>query len=854
MSRSGPYSDRHAGQRFRLAARLAVRAAVRSLASGDDGARLLVIALIIAVAAVTAVTRLTDRVDAAIIDQSAQTLGADRVLEQDHPPSPAQQRALADPALTIASRTRLSTALAVGDQLLRVSLSAVSPNYPLAGQITLRRDGHRQTVRHGPPAGRVWIAPAVAARLSIGPGDTLSIGQARFVVAARLIEAPGGGVGRLDTAPSVMIRAADLAATGLTGPGARVHEDRLIDGPPKALVRLSDRLAPTLVGGARLVSPRQANRGLAAAMDKAEVFLDLAALAAVVLAGIAIALSATRHAESQRDAIALYKTLGGPRGVLRLLLAGQLALLGLAALVVGWLLGEAVAMGLVAMVARLFSVALPAGHWWASWPAAGTALVLLAVFAWPIQRHALATPPARVLSRTRDTHRRRSWPAHVLALLSVAVMAVFATGDLRLTAWVMAGLLAGAAVFAGLTHALLWLLARLRSSLDARLSPALRLGLDGVLRRRATVGLQCVALSMGVGVLLILVVVRGDLLAGWQASIAHDAPNIFLVDVMAGQRAGIARRLQAAGVDAPTFYPIVRARLTSVNGQALAAHPERRRAAGRLAKRAINLSRAATLKADNRIVAGHWWSKTDTAGAHDVTPVSIADSVARRLSVGIDDRLGFDVAGQSLTLRVASIRHIDWSSLQPNFFMLLPPDSLSDLPTRWITSIYLAPTQTPALADLVRAYPDINVIDIAALLDRVKSLIQRVSLAVELVFGFTLAAGMVVLAAAMGVHRRQRRREAAVLRALGATSGQLRRAAWVECLIIALLAGLPAAGAARVAAGLLASEVLHVPYGARPVIWLGALAVAVGLIATVGVLSLGDVRRQPAWRALRAGD
>ena len=351
-----------------------------------------------------------------------------------------------------------------------------------------------------------------------------------------------------------------------------------------------------------------------------------------------------------------------------------------------------------------------------------------------------------------------------------------------------------------------------------------------------------------------LVIVRGDLLAGWQAQVADNAPNRFVINVEADQRGPIRDYLAARDIAAPTFYPIVRARLAAINDARLAGSPATLERAGRLAERAINLSWADTLKADNTVTEGAWWPELDARNARAPAAMSIADSVARRLDIGLGDRLVFDIAGQSLTGEVTSIRHIDWSSLQPNFFVLFAPDALADTGASWITSFYVAPGAETTLAGLVERFPNLNVIDIGAILARLEQLIARVSLAVELVFGFTLAAGLVVLVAAMTIHREARTREAAVLRALGATSKRLRRAAWAECVIIGGLAAIPAAGVGQVAARLIADYALHVDYHARPGIWLLGVAIAVAGIAAVGVAALGDVRRQPAWRALRDGE
>lgn len=834
-----------------LAARLTLQSTRVALAR-PGATRLLVAALIVAVASVVAVTRITDRVGAAVIAQAGQTLGADLKIELNDPPSPEQRALLTDPAITTAATTSLTTALARGDRLLRASLSAVPRRYPLSGALTITdASGEQREVTHGPASGHVWVASAVLARLHLAVGDTLTVGQSQLQISARLDAEPGGGGRVFDTAPRVLINADDLAATGLAGPTARLDHALLVNAPAGQRAELREQLAATLAPGESIVDPASANRGLASAMDKAGVFLNLAALSAVILAAVAVTLSALRHGAAQRETIALYKTLGGARGVIRRVLAGQLLLLGSLGLVIGWLIGELAQAGLAGIVARLFEVALPGGQLTAAWPAAGVVAVLLAGFAWPALAGVLATPPARILAGSVNTPRRRRWPAYGTAFAALAIMAGAATGDWRLALWVLGGLGGAALVFAAVVVSLLAGLSRVRRALDGRLPPALRLGLDGLLRRRGPTLIQSVALGLGLTVVFVLVIVRGDLLAGWQAQVADNAPNRFVINIEADQRGPIRDFLTRRDIPAPVFYPIVRARLAAINDARLADSPAALERAGRLAERAINLSWAGSLKADNTLTEGAWWPELGARDANAPAAMSIADTVARRLDIGLGDRLGFDIAGQSLTGEVTSIRHIDWSSLQPNFFVLFAPAALSDFGASWITSFYVAPGAEATMAGLVERFPNLNVIDIGALLDRLERLISRVSLAVELVFGFTLAAGLVVLLAAMSIHRDARRREAAVLRALGATSHQLRRAAWAECVIIGALAALPAAAAGQIAARLIAEYALHVDYHARPGIWLIGVAVAVAGIAATGVAALGDVRRQPAWRALR---
>ncbi|MES1924769.1 FtsX-like permease family protein [Salinisphaera sp. T31B1] len=821
-------------------------------AQGKSAWTILLVALIVAVAAVTAVNQMTDRVRAGMTRQGGVTIAADLKLDLREPLDARRAAWIDEAGVHRAATTVFPSVVSGDDQVTLVSVKAVTPDYPLRGDVTLRRGapGSPQTrIRQAPPPGHVWVEQRVLDAQGLGVGDTLTLGEARLVIDAVLVVEPDRGPGFANIAPRVMMAAADLKATGLLGPGSRAQYAELLAGPPAAVSALRERLAGSLGTGERLRTPAESNRALARALERADVFLDLAALVAVVLAGVAIALTARQHATSRLDEIALLKTLGAPRGLITRMLAWQLAIVGILGIGLGLALGSLAQAGISVIIARAFEIDLPAAGWAAYAAAPLTGAVLLAGFAWPALAGARRTPPARVLARSLDGTGGGPWPVYLAAIAATLVLAAAATGDVMLTVWVVVATATGIALLGAGAFALLWCVAWLRGRLGARLGPGLRLGLAATGRRRAASILQIVAFGVGLIMLFMLVIVRGDLLSGWQTDIAADAPNRFLINITPDQRTQVADYLHGQGIDAQ-FYPLVRGRLTAVNGQAIDADPQRAEAAGELTRRELNLSWTATLKPDNRIVAGRWFDPNDAG-----TPrVSIDESVAERLDAGLGDRLSFDIAGREIAGEVTSIRSIDWSSLQANFYVLFAPETLAGFPATYITSFYLPPERHGLIVDLVRTFPNVSVIDIDAILDQLTTLVDRVSLAVELVFGFTLAAGLVVLVAAMQASLGQRRREAALLRALGARSRWLVQATLVECALIGLCSSMLAAIVAQAAAIVLATQVLDLSYSWRSEVWLAAIAVATLVITASGVIALRDILRQPAWTSLRAAD
>lgn len=808
----------------------------------------LVGALTIAVASAAAVGLFNDRVLQAMTASGSEAIAADLRLELRSPISPARREQIVTYNLTLADTVTFASVAIHAQQTALVAVKAVDANYPLRGALRIAlAGGDEVSVQHGPPPGHVWVEHRVLAELGMHLGDTLKLGRSSFTVSARVVVEPDRGAGFIGLAPRLMMNTQDLAATKLLEAGSRATYRLLIAGTPAQIQTFRHAFKPKLKIGETLRNAAESRPSLRAALDRAASFLNLAALVAVILAAVAIAMSAHQHALARYDELALIKTLGAQKGFLMRMLLWQLFLLGLCGALVGVFLGY-IAQGILAhLVGGAMDLTLPPAHLLSLVPALITGLVILFGFAWPALAQARHAPPARVFQRSLPLpawYGRMLWLA---ALAATAGLVIWRSTDLKLAGSVLAG--------GGAAAVLLWLSARGAIAGLSRLpmhsfllrKPGVRLGVQALLRRPQASALLAVGFGVGLSVLFLLILVRGDLLSGWQQNVAASAPNQFVVNIAADQVAGTKAYLQNSGFDDINIFPMVRARLISLNGKPLQGADSKQEDSAEFLNRELNLSWQWPLKSDNKILKGRWWRSDDKGQAL----VSVEESVADRLGLALGDTLGFDMAGQEFSAQVTSIRKVDWTSMTANFYLLFPPGFLDAYPTTFITSLHVTPSQEDSLGGLVRKYPNISLLNVGALLRQIRHVIDRVSMAVEFVFVFTLLAGALVLFAAVQGSRMQRRNEAAVMRALGAQGRLIKTALLTEFLLVGTLAALLAAVVAQILAIVLATQVFDLEYTIRPMQWMLAIAVSVAGIGTVGMLSVRDILRQPAMTSLR---
>ncbi|NYT59073.1 FtsX-like permease family protein [Alcaligenaceae bacterium] len=821
--------------------RLGVKALRRDWHSGE--LRLLLLALLIAVAAVTSVGFLADRVGRALERDSGQMLGGDLALRADEP-IPAEFLAQAGVRqLDTAQTLQFPSMASSGDKAQLVSLKAVSQAYPLRGAMRLTDTpaGQAVDVAHAPKPGTLWVDPQVLGLLGLAVGDELQVGDSALTITRVISYEPDRGMQFVNVAPRVMMNLDDLPATGLVAPGSRIAYHLLVAGSESSVRDYQHWLEANMQRGQRLSTLETNRPEVQRALTRAHQFLVLVALLTVMIAAVAIALAARRFGLRHQDGIAVMRCLGASKTQLAWMLWVEFLLLAVFASALGSLGGYVVHLGLVSMVDAWLQTSLPAISLRPAWQGMATGFLMLLGFALPPLAALRNVAPARVLRRQAGAA-ARSWPAYLLGLTAFFLLIVWMSGDLRLSVVVAGGFTLALLVFIGLAYLMVWTLGLFRHRSVGR--PALRFALAGMARRKSLTVAQLCALSMGLTILLLLAITRTDLLEGWQSTLPANAPNTFLINIQPDQRDAVTQRLVAAGVDDVVMSPMIRGRLVAINGQAVTGENYEDPRAKRMADREFNLSYADTMPMSNDITEGRWLQA-------DKPEVSLETGLAETLGISLNDSLTFDVAGRPVQVQVSSLRKVDWDSFQANFFAVMSLVALADAPATFITSLHVSPSMQDVVQDLVSTFPNLTVFDVGSILGQIQHVLDQVVQAVQLLFLFTVAAGVLVLGAAMFSTRDERMHEVAVLRALGASGRQLAGALRLELVLLGTMAGLLSAFASVAIAWLLAQYVFEFSLDLSLWPWLAGVLAGTAAALIGGKFALTGVLKTPPLVSLR---
>ncbi len=824
------------------ALRLALRALGREWRSGELG--VLLLALTVAVAALTGVGFLVSRISAAVALQASAVLAADLRLGSPQPLAEEYFREAQRRSVRAARSTNLLSVVFNGDASQLTNIAAVTAGYPLRGRVLVSDEPFgRGTPADGiPAAGEVWPDSKLLAAVGGHIGSRLAIGAAEFRVARVLISRPDQGGTFAELAPNLLMNAADLPSTRLIQPGSRVSYSGLFAGDRARIDDFKSWLAAHKRRAERLRDITEASPQVRNAVERAGRFLALASLVSVLLCAIAVAMAARRYVGRHLDTVALLKTLGATRAFTLAVSVLQLLALALIAATVGAALGFIAQEWLLRTIRGLLTLTeLPAAS--AVPLAVGfvTAVAVLAGFALPPLLQLSRVPALRVLRRDVGPPPPLVLLAFGPALAVVLLLIYWVVPERRMFLYFTAGLAAFVTVLTLAGALLVALAGRLRG----RVGVAWRFGVANLSRRRAESVVQLVAFGTGIMVLLLLSILRTDLNSDWQRTLPQNLPNYFFVNIPPQSRAEFVSFLQAQGARTTRVLPMIRGRLIAINGRPVehAAHGE-----DSFATREQNLTWAAELGPDNRIIAGRWWSAADAGRPL----VSLASEFQEALGLKVGDQLTFDIAGETREVTVASVRKVKWDTFQPNFFIVFAPGVLEGTAGTYLTSAYFAPGAARPLAQLAHRFPSVSIFDIDDLLTEVRAVLDKAALAVQSVFVFTLFAGLTVLLAAVQSSRDERRYESAMLRTLGASRRTVVQGVLAEFATLGGLSGLLAALGASLAAYYLTNRWLELHYVFEILPWIegvlgGALLVAVG-----GWLATRSVIDQPPLTTLRA--
>ena len=819
---------------------LALRLLGREWRSGE--LRVLVLALLIAVTISTAISFFTDRIERSMTSRAAEFLGADMMISSRNPlPELYSQRA-DEQGLQTSAQIGFSSVMATDAEMQLSSVKAVEDGYPQRGElrITDQPFGQERSTQSIPAPGEVWIEPRLLNQLELEVGESLEVGYASLRISTLITHEPDRAGDFYSLSPSVLMNLADLPATRIVQPGSRVSYKLLISGNEQALIDYRDWLEPQLEVNQRLTTVADDNRQVGRALGRANQFLGLSSIAAVVLAGVAVALSAGRFAVRHFDASALLRCMGlSRRQVLKLFLY-QLLLLGALATIAGLLMGWLVQWGLIALLRDLLPPDLPAPGLKPLWIGAATGFTALIGFALPPLLRLGRVAPLRVLRRDLSPMPSSSWLIYGLALFALCLLMWQFTGDLKLTLSMVFGG-AAAALVLGL---LAWLLLRTFAGPLGRAGLAWRLGSGELLKQPTAAATQILAFGLIFMSMLVVIILRTELLSTWQDQLPPDSPNHFALNILPDEADAFAAQLQEIGARSAPLYPVTPGRLVTINEQPVREQVTKESQGERAINRDLSLTWSAELAPDNPLREGQWW----TAEGNDAPQVSIEADLADSLDIKLNDQLGFVIAGQTLEARVSSIRKVEWDNFTPNFYMVFSPGSLDNLPATMLTSFYLPTTEREALRQLNRAFPAMTLLEVEPILEQIRSILAQVTLAVEYVLVFVLLAGLTVLFAALQATLDQRLYQGALLRTLGAKKALLRRANRLEFSLLGALAGLMAVVASEMATWALYRFALNLTWQPHWLFWLltpltGALLIGVaGAFGTRAVVNQSPMR------------
>ncbi len=838
--------------------RLGLTSLWRDLRSGE--LRLLILAVTLAVAALTAVGFFADRIKGGLQRDARAMLGGDVVVSADKllPPSffdKARANGL-QTALNVSFPTMARAPDAQGGATKLVSLKAVGQGYPLRGAVrtaltaadavAITGDGLTgQVTKDLPAKGAVWVDASLLDALSLSVNDTLLLGNAAFKIERIITQEPDRGAGFMNFAPRVMLHESELAATGLVQPASRITWRLALAGESKSVKAFTDwadaEVKKPEVRGMRVESLESGRPEMRQTLDRAEKFLNLVALLAALLSAVAVAIAARGFAASHLDDCAMLRVLGTSQRNIALSYTFEFALVGVAASALGVVIGYAVHYGFVALLAGLVDASLPAAS---GWPVAfgfGMGLTLLFAFGLPPVLQLAQVPPLRVIRRDLGGLKPTSLAVLGIGIAGFAALLLAASSDIKLGLIAVGGFAVAVAIFAGLSYVAVKLL---RRSVNEATAPRwLVLATRQISARPAFAVVQVSALSVGLLALILLVLLRTDLIASWRQATPPDAPNRFVINVMPEQGDAFLKNLKDNNISKYDWYPMIRGRLIAINGKTITPDSFEDDRAKRLVDREFNLSNTAVQPPHNEVVAGRWQAEEKDA-------VSVEEGIAKTLNLKLGDSVIFDVGGIQTVSTITSLRKVDWGSMRANFFVIYTVSSMPDLPVTFL-SAFKAPEAKGFDNAMVRAFPNVTNVDMSQTINQVQRVLDQVIRAVEFLFGFTLAAGLVVLFAAVTATREERAREFAIMRAVGASSTLLRQVQRAELAGVGLLAGFLASVVAVVVGWALAKYVFEFTWTAS--LWVPLVGSILGalLAMAAGWWGLRSVLNTPVVTTLR---
>ncbi|WP_338364637.1 FtsX-like permease family protein [uncultured Pseudoalteromonas sp.] len=829
-------------------AKLALKLFAREFRRGE----LTVISAAIALAVLTVLTlsMVTERIAQSIAQKSSAFIAADRVLSSAHELDTAFITKAKQENLQTAQMVYFDTMLFANDEMQFTSVKAASNEYPLKGKLKVKSSllGETQIAQGGPKPGNVWLSESVFYSLNIDIGSQVELGAALFNVEKVVVEEPDAPFNVFSSSRRVLINIADVAKTEVVQPGSRVNYRQLYAGDEADITRFYEWLKPQMAENQRWYGVKDRQSPIANSLNRAESFLLLAGLLGIILATVAIAVSAKRYCERQYDPVAMMKTLGGSRALIRKIYFMHLLMVCAMAVIVGLAIGYGLQEIATGYLAKSMGTSLPAAGFKPWLVAISTGVICAVMFSIKPLLDLFDIPPLRVLRRNLGDRLAVSRVHLGLSALTVFLLMWLFSNNIKITLILFVSTLA----LIGVLFVVSKLIFGGGRKLGLKPGNSWSLAIASIQKRANVNAVQLISFSLAIKLLLFLIVLKNDMISDWQSQLPADAPNAFLVNITQNELEPVNNYLAENDILVSDFYPTIRGRVNAVNGELVARKvslqdnekkdEEARSGIGR----ELNLTWLEDVPAQNEIVQGQWF------GEGAVGEASVEESMLERLDVEIGDTLTFLIGAQSFDAKITSVRKVNWATLKPNFFIILSPDVLKDFPATYISSVRIEPEQKKAFSQLLRTYPTITAIDVDNFVKQIQSTIEQVSLAIGFVLAIVVLCGALVLISQVQASLGERMQEIVILRTLGAKGRLIKNATLYEFLLLGGLAGFVAALFSDVALLIVQQQMFDLAGKLHPAIWLIGPVSGGVFVAALGYFMIARKLKQNTQGLVRA--
>lgn len=797
---------------------------------------LILLSLALATSTVSVIALASSAIQSTLNERASHLLAADVQITGSEPIPEKWETLAQDSGLLTAKALQFRSMVFSENHNQLFSIKAVDSAYPLKGEIELA-DG---STRRAPAPGTLYLPPRFLQQLAIDLGSTLYIGDAELAVTRTLLREPDNLRGGFDFSPTLLMHLDDVPQTGVIQPGSRYRTTLYLAGETADLEQYRQQIADELGQHFSWNTLEQANRNVVDALDKAQSFILLGMVLSVLLSGIAIGLGTRRYALGQVRQTALLKTLGfGPRRIKRIFVT-QVHVLAVLGIVPGLLLGRATYAALTHWIGTTIPDLQPAGVQ-AYTIAVITVYLTLLAFAAPYFWRLYQVSPLAALREQYHNRMLNNRSALLMGFGVLIAISVIFSGKPLLVFYISIALF--------LCYLSSALFAYLLSTNLYRLLPtttvALGLGLKNLNRHHQQNVPQIVMFAILFTLLFTLILMRTSLVGQWRTQLPENAPNIFAFNIFGEEKQRLSSFLSGHDLTPPRFYPMVRARVTHLNGTPMDTLLRDAKADINY-EREMNVTWTDVMGDDNMTVQGAFWPPNDGE-----LYASLEEQFAEGISARIGDTLTLSVQGEVISPKIVHLRQVQWDSLNPNFFIITNQAFTSPQQANWLTSFHLPEPLLSSFNTWLRDHPTMTIVEIAQTIDHIQQIISQVSLTIEMIGAMVVLAGVLVLIASLQMTLDMRTQEGALLRVFGAPSRVVSQTLAVEYFFVSTIATVMACLASEVAVNLLAWKVFDLKPKLHGHLWLIAPLLIVPSLTWISRRATRDVVIHPPLTILR---